>query len=275
MITDISSSAELHNGVRMPWLGLGVFRAANGSEVEQAIHWALEAGYRHIDTAAIYENEEGVGRAIASSGIPREEIFVTTKLWNSDQGKNAARALEQSLSKLKLDYVDLYLIHWPVKDKFKESWSVLETLYQQGKARAIGVSNFMEHHLRDLMNECDVVPMVNQCEFHPRLVQPELLKYCRDNKIQYEAWSPIMKGRLEGIDAIEELSAAYGKTPAQIVLRWDLQHRVVTIPKSVHRERILENANIFDFELSPQDMARIDGLDKGERIGPDPDNFDF
>src|SRR5690606_31461033 len=226
MITDISSSAELHNGVRMRWLGLGVFRAANGSGVDEAIHWALEAGYRHIGTAAIYENEEGVGRAIASSGIPREEIFVTTKLWNSDQGKNAARALEQSLSKLKLDYVDLYLIHWPVKDKFKESWSVLETLYQQGKARAIGVSNFMEHHLRDLMNECDVVPMVNQCEFHPRLVQPELLKYCRDNKIQYEAWSPIMKGRLEGIDAIEELSAAYGKTPAQIVLRWDLQHRV-------------------------------------------------
>lgn len=275
MITDIGSSAELHNGVHMPWLGLGVFRADNGREVEQAIHWALEMGYRHIDTAAVYENEEGVGRAIASSGVPREAIFVTTKLWNSDQGKNASRALETSLAKLSLDYVDLYLIHWPVKDKFKESWCVLEDLYQHGKARAIGVSNFMEHHLRDLMDECDVVPMVNQCEFHPHLVQPELLKFCRDNKIQYEAWSPIMKGRLDGIDVLDELSSAYGKTAAQIVLRWDLQHRVVTIPKSVHRDRIQENANIFDFELSPQDVARIDGLDRCERIGPDPDNFSF
>lgn len=276
MITDIGSTAELHNGVRMPWLGLGVFRAAEGQEVEQAILWALEVGYRHIDTAAIYGNEEGVGRAIADSGLPREEIFVTTKLWNSDQGKDAApRALDASLSKLNMDYVDLYLIHWPVQGQFKDSWCALETMYQQGKARAIGVSNFMEHHLRDLLAGCDVVPMVNQCEFHPRLVQPDLLKYCRENKIQYEAWSPIMKGRLDGIDVVESLSAKYGKTPAQIVLRWDLQHRVVTIPKSVRRERIVENANIFDFELSPQDMALIDGLDKGERLGPDPDNFDF
>jgi diketogulonate reductase-like aldo/keto reductase len=260
----------------MPWLGLGVFRADNGNEVEQAIHWALEVGYRHIDTASIYENEEGVGRAIASCGVPRESLFVTTKVWNSDQGeKTTPRALEESLRKLGLEYVDLYLIHWPVKGKFKETWRAMEQLYQQGKARAIGVSNFLEHHLRDLMNECDVVPMVNQCEFHPRLVQPELLKYCRENKIQFEAWSPIMKGRVNDVAELKELAEAYGKTPAQIALRWDLQHRVVTIPKSVRRERIVENAGIFDFELSVQDMAKIDALNTCERIGPDPDHIDF
>lgn len=276
MIMDIRSTAVLHNGVPMPWLGLGVFRADNGREVEQAIHWAFEAGYRHIDTASVYGNEEGVGRAVAGGGVPREEVFVTTKVWNSDQGRDkAARALETSLKKLKMDYVDLYLIHWPVKGKYKETWGALENLYQQGKARAIGVSNFMEHHLRDLMDTCEVVPMVNQCEFHPRLVQPDLLRFCRDNKIQFEAWSPIMKGQLDGIKVLDTLAAAYGKTPAQIVLRWDLQHRVVTIPKSVHRDRIVENADIFDFELSEEDMARINALDRSERIGPDPDDFDF
>lgn len=276
MITDIRATAELHNGVQMPWFGLGVFRAEDGKEVEQAIHWALEAGYRHIDTAAVYGNEKGVGAAIKSSGVPREEIFVTTKVWNADQGyESTLKACDESLRKLGMDYVDLYLVHWPVKGKFKETWRAMEEIYQHGKAKAIGVSNFLEHHLRDLCNECDVVPMVDQCEFHPRLIQAELRRYCMENKIQYEAWSPIMKGKAGEYDVIADIAKKYGKTPVQVVLRWDLQHCVVTIPKSVHKERIVSNADVFDFELSPQDMALIDGLDKGERIGPDPDNFDF
>jgi methylglyoxal/glyoxal reductase len=276
MSMDIQSTAELRNGVKMPWLGLGVFRAEEGKEVEQAIHDALAIGYRHIDTASVYGNEKGVGRAVRDSGLPRESIFVTTKVWNTDQGYDSTlRAFDQSVKKLGMDYVDLYLVHWPVVGKFKETWGALERLYQEGKTRAVGVSNFLEHHLRDLCNECEVVPMVNQCEFHPRLVQPELRKYCRDNKIQFEAWSPIMKGRVNDLDVVVEIAGKYGKSPAQIVLRWDLQHRVVTIPKSVHKDRIQSNAQIFDFELTPPEMALIDGLDKEERIGPHPDHIDF
>jgi methylglyoxal/glyoxal reductase len=276
MSMDIQSTAELRNGVKMPWLGLGVFRAEEGKEVEQAIHDALAIGCRHIDTASVYGNEKGVGRAVRDSGLPRESIFVTTKVWNTDQGYDSTlRAFDQSVKKLGMDYVDLYLVHWPVVGKFKETWGALERLYQEGKTRAVGVSNFLEHHLRDLCNECEVVPMVNQCEFHPRLVQPELRKYCRDNKIQFEAWSPIMKGRVNDLDVVVEIAGKYGKSPAQIVLRWDLQHRVVTIPKSVHKDRIQSNAQIFDFELTPPEMALIDGLDKEERIGPHPDHIDF
>jgi diketogulonate reductase-like aldo/keto reductase len=275
-ISDIRDTVKLHNGVEMPWFGLGVFRAEEGGQVEQAIRWALDCGYRSIDTAAIYGNEEGVGKALRGSGVPREEIFVTTKLWNNDQGyESTFKAYDASLERLGLDYVDLYLIHWPVKGRYTDSWHAMEHLYKQGRVRAIGVSNFLVHHLEHLINEGAIVPMVNQVEFHPHLVQPDLLKFCKDNGIVEEAWSPIMRGQCNDISTLIEIGEKHGKTPVQVVLRWDLQHGVITIPKSVHKERIESNADIFDFELSNEEMAAIDALDKDERMGPDPDNFSF
>ncbi|NLG84768.1 MAG: aldo/keto reductase [Firmicutes bacterium] len=275
-IASIADRAVLNNGVGMPWLGLGVFRTKEGEEVERAVKWALEAGYRSIDTAAVYRNERGVGKAIRASGIPREEIFVTTKVWNDDlRAGTVRRAFQESLDRLGLDYVDLYLIHWPVKGRYIEAWKVMEEIYRSGKAKAVGVSNFLRHHLEDLLAKTSLVPAVNQIEFHPLLVQPDLLRFCREHGIQVEAWSPLMQGHVVEIPEIRRLAEKYGKTPAQIVLRWDLQHEVVTIPKSVHRERILENMQIFDFELSAEDMALLDGLDAGRRFGSDPDHFDF
>lgn len=275
-IKSISERAVLNNGVKMPWLGLGVFKAQNGGEIEQAIGWAFEAGYRHIDTAAAYGNEEGVGRAVRESGIPREEIFITTKLANHDiRNQNARAAFETSLEKLDLDYVDLYLIHWPVKENLIEAWQVMEDLYNRGKCRSIGVSNFLQHHLEDFLKKVTIVPAVNQMEFHPRLVQPELIKYCKEKGILYEAWSPIMRGEVLNIPEIKKIAQKHGKTPVQIVLRWDLQHEVATIPKSINQKRIQENADIFDFQLDDDEMARLDALDNGFRTGPDPDNFNF
>lgn len=275
-ITNLQASTKLSNGINMPVLGLGTFKAKDGKEVKNAVLQALETGYRHIDTAAVYRNEKGIGEAVKESGIPREEIFITSKLWNSDQAyENTLTAFDQSLNRLQTDYLDLYLIHWPVPGKYKESWKALESLCRNGKAKSIGVSNFMQHHLEDLMLDSESIPTVNQVEFHPHLVQPNLLNFCQDNNIQLEAWSPVMKGKVSEIPLFKELGNKYKKTPAQIVLRWDLQKGVVTIPKSVHKNRIEENADIFDFELSSQDIQRIDALDKNERIGPDPDNFDF
>jgi len=274
-IRSIGEAAVLNNGVRMPWLGLGVFQMEDGDEVAQAVRFALEAGYRSIDTAAGYRNEAGVGAAIKQSGIPREEVFVTTKLANSDQGyESTLRAFEDSRRKLDVDYVDLYLIHWPGKDKYKDTWRAFEKLYRDGYIRAIGVSNFNVHHLESLKDVSDIVPAVNQVEFHPLLNQQELLQYCKREGIQLEAWTPIMKGKLD-LPTLTALSEKHGKTPAQIVLRWDLQHGVVTIPKSVRRERILENAGIFDFELSDEDMRAIDAMNQNYRFGPDPDQFLF
>jgi diketogulonate reductase-like aldo/keto reductase len=260
----------------MPWLGLGVFKLENGGEVESAIHHALDLGYRSIDTATVYENEAGVGKALRESGIPREEIFLTTKLWNSDQreGRQLA-AFEDSLDRLGLDYVDLYLVHWPVANTWKKTWPLMESICDSGRARAIGVSNFMADHLEDLMADCRIIPAVNQVEFHPQLVQPDLLAFCRRHDIRLEAWSPLMQGQVTEVDTIVELARNYGKTPAQVVLRWDLQHGVVTIPKSGRPQRIAENAAIFDFELVPDDMARLDGLDEGKRLGPSPYKVDF
>jgi diketogulonate reductase-like aldo/keto reductase len=275
-ITDLQGTIELSNGNEMPYLGLGTFGAKDGKEVFDAVSYALEIGYRHIDTAAMYDNEEGIGKAIKASGIPREEIFLTSKLWNSDQGyENALKAFDESLNRLQTDYLDLYLIHWPVPGKYKDSWKALEHLCRNGKAKSIGVSNFLQHHLEDLMLEAESMPTVNQVEFHPYLVQPGLQNFCKDNGIQYEAWSPIMKGKATDIDLLEELADKYGKSPVQIVLRWDLQKGVVTIPKSAHKKRIKENADIFDFELSREDVKQIDALDKNERIGPDPNNVNF
>jgi len=276
MAQHISETVKLNNGVEMPWLGLGVWRSMEGDEVENAVGWALEVGYRSIDTAAIYQNEKGVGRAIMESGINREDIFITTKLWNNDQRSGDVReAVETSLEKLGVDYVDLYLIHWPILEKFTECWVQFEMLYQEGKIRAIGVSNFMVHHLEQLLESASISPAVNQVEFHPYLLQPELKSFCSKHKIQLQAWAPLMQGKINDISELEEIGEKYGKSPAQIVLRWDLQHKVITIPKSVNKDRIKANADIFNFSLSDEDFRFIDNLDRNYRFGPDPDNFDF
>lgn len=276
IITDIQGTFRLHNGVQMPYLGLGVYLADEGEMVQNAVGWALEAGYRHIDTASAYLNEAGVGKAIRGSGLDRNSVFVTSKVWNTDQGyESTLEAFEKSLERLGMEHLDLYLIHWPVAGKYRETWRALEKLYREGRIRAIGVSNFLRHHLEDLLQSAEIVPMVNQMEFHPFLVQQELLDFCRAKGIQYEAWSPLMRGAVVQVPEIEALARKYGKTEAQIVLRWNLQKGVVTIPKSANKERIAANAGIFDFELAPEDMARIDGLDRSHRIGPHPDHFDF
>jgi diketogulonate reductase-like aldo/keto reductase len=276
MINSINVSTKLNNGVTMPWLGFGVFRINDGMDVERAVSYALEIGYRSIDTATVYRNERGVGNAIRESSIPREEIFLTTKVWNDDQrGMRTLAAFEESLKRLETDYVDLYLVHWPVKGFYKKTWEEMEKIYQSGRARAIGVSNFQVHHLEDILQDSQTIPSVNQVEFHPLLIQADLLKFCQSHKIQVEAWSPLMEGQIINEPVVQKLAKKYHKTPAQIVLRWDLQHEVVTIPKSTHFNRIVENAQIFDFNLSLSDMNMLDGLDEGKRVGPDPDCFDF
>jgi diketogulonate reductase-like aldo/keto reductase len=275
-VNHITDCTTLHNGVRMPWLGLGVFQISDGYSVKKVIKDALDIGYRSIDTAVIYGNEVGVGNAVNESNLDRNDIFITTKVWNSQQGyDNTLRAFDQSIKKLNLDYLDLYLIHWPVEGKFSQTWKALETLHREKRVRAIGVSNFLPHHLKELLKSAEIVPMVNQVEFHPFLVQKDLLQMCAEHQIQVEAWSPLMKGRNLNHPLFIELAGKYSKTPAQIILRWDLQHKVVTIPKSEHSERIKENAQIFDFEISEEDMHRIDGLENGTRVGPDPNNFNF
>lgn len=276
MAKNIADRVRLNNGVEMPWLGLGVWKTQEGGEVENAVKAALRAGYRHIDTATIYGNEAGVGRAIAESGVDREELFVTTKVWNSDQGyESTLRAFEESRKKLGLEFIDLYLVHWAVEGKYKETWRALEKLYRDGKVRAIGVSNFQIHHLKDLLVDAQIKPAVNQVEFHPYLTQKKLLAFCREEGIQLEAWSPLMQGNFIQEPVIQEIAQKYGKTPAQVVLRWDLQHEVVTIPKSVKEHRIQENGDIFDFALEDEDMERLDNLNRNHRFGPDPDHVDF
>ncbi|MBU8905817.1 aldo/keto reductase [Desertibacillus haloalkaliphilus] len=272
----MSDDTTLHNGVKMPWLGLGVYKAEEGNEVERAVKTAIEAGYRSIDTASFYFNESGVGNAVKDVEVPREELFITTKVWNDDQGyEETLAAFEESRKKLDLDYIDLYLIHWPVAGKFKDTWRALEKLYKDGLVKAIGVSNFQIHHLKDLMETAEIKPMVNQVEFHPLLTQKELLNYCKQENIQLEAWRPLTRGELFDDPTVVELSKKYGKSPAQVMLRWNLEHGVVTIPKSVTEKRIVENADIFDFELEQADVEKLDQLNQNKRLGPDPDNFDF
>jgi len=277
---DINTTKKLNNGVEIPLLGFGVYQAKEGEEAVNAVRWALEAGYRHIDTAAVYQNEESVGRAIIESGIPRDKIFLTTKLWNDDMRKGRQKeAFEESLKRLKTDYVDLYLIHWPVAGKYKESWKVLEELYQSGKVRAIGVSNFHKSHLDDLLADAKVVPAVNQVECHPWLNQEPLFDYCNKLNIAFEAWSPRCgtgTGKaLLNDERLKAIAAKYNKSAAQVILRWDLQRGIITIPKSVHKERIFANTDIFDFELSKEDMSIINEMNENKRVGPDPDNFNF
>lgn len=266
-------SVALNNGVRMPWLGLGVWRMQEGDEVAGAVKAAVDAGYRSIDTASFYGNKEGVGRAVRGCGVPREEMFVTTKVWNTDQGyENTLRAFERSRKSLGLSYLDLYLVHWARPDTYRETWKALVHLYKEGFVRAIGVSNHQIRHLEAIMEDTGVVPAVNQVERHPLLTQQELLAFCGEQNIRMEAWRPLMKGRVDH-PLIARFAEKYGKTQAQILLRWQVQGGVVVIPKSVHPERIAENAQIFDFELEEADMRAIDALNENRRFGEDPDTL--
>jgi len=273
---DLQSITTLHNGVKMPWLGLGVFKVQDGEEVVNSVKAALEVGYRSIDTAAVYGNEEGVGKAIAESNVPREELFITTKVWNANHGyESTLAAFDESIRKLGLDYLDLYLVHWPLpsQGKYVETWRALEKLYKDGRVRAIGVSNFKIHHLEDIIANCEITPMVNQVEYHPRFNQSELHEFCKKHKIQLEAWSPLMQGGLLDEPVLVEIANKYNKSTAQIIIRWDVQSGVVTIPKSVKPQRIAENADIFDFELSEEDMDKINALNQNQRMFADPDTF--
>ncbi|QUG86392.1 aldo/keto reductase [Bacillus nitratireducens] len=277
---NLQSKTTLHNGVEMPWFGLGVFKVEDGPELVEAVKVAIKEGYRSIDTAAIYGNEKAVGEGIRAgikeAGISREDLFITSKVWNSDQGyETTLAAYEESLKKLELDYLDLYLVHWPVEGKYKDTWRALETLCKEERVRAIGVSNFQIHHLQDVLEDAEIKPMINQVEYHPRLTQKELQAFCKEQGIQMEAWSPLMQGQLLDNETLQEVADKYGKTTAQIILRWDLQNEVVTIPKSTKEHRIIANASIFDFELTKEDMEKIDALNQNHRVGPDPDNFDF
>ncbi|WP_246237244.1 aldo/keto reductase [Actinomadura chibensis] len=261
----------------MPQLGFGVFQASD-EEAERAVRTALEQGYRSVDTASAYGNEEGVGRALRASGVPREEVFVTTKLWNDEQGyDNALRACDASLSRLGLDYLDLYLIHWPMPSRgaYLDTWRALEDLKRDGRVRAIGVSNFTVETLSRIIEEADVVPAVNQIELHPYFQQDGLRAFHRDHGIRTEAWAPLGQGHgLLDDPALDRIGRSHGRTPAQVVLRWHLQIGNVVIPKSVTPSRIAENIDVFGFELSPDDMKAIGELDQGTRFGPDPAVFE-
>lgn len=258
----------------MPQLGLGVLKMTNGDEVRQAVLNALKGGYRSIDTATAYGNEEGVGQALQESGIPRKEIFLTTKLWNRDQGYDSTlKAFRKSLSLLNSEYIDLYLIHWPGRNMYKDTWRAMEKLYNEGLIRAIGVSNFQVHHLEDLRSSSDVVPAVNQIELHPYLTQEEVKGYCISHDIKVEAWSPLGQGVLLQDQTLQKLAKKYEKSVAQIILRWDIQNGIIIIPKTTRPERMKENMTLFNFSIDEADMKTINSLNKNRRTGPDPDIF--
>ncbi|GLV79139.1 aldo/keto reductase [Streptomyces hygroscopicus] len=267
----------LNNGVRMPQLGFGVWQVPD-DEAQVAVRHALDAGYRSIDTAAIYGNEEGTGKALAASGIARDELFVTTKLWNGDQGYDSTlRAFDTSLTKLGLDYVDLYLIHWPLPqtDKYVDTWKAFEKIYSEGRAKAIGLSNFHPAHIQRLLSETSVAPAIDQIELHPQLQQAELRAFNARHDIVTEAWSPLGQGKgLLDNPTLAAIAKKHGKSPAQVVLRWHLDLGNVVIPKSVTPSRIKENIDVFDFELDSEDLSAISALDSGNRLGPDPETFD-
>lgn len=276
MISNIGETITLHNGVKMPQLGYGVFKVKNGNETVESVKKAIEVGYRAIDTAAIYENEEGVGQAIRECGVPREELFITSKVWNTEQGyETTLKAFEDSLNRLGLEYLDLYLIHWPGKDKYLETWRALEKLYKDGKVKSIGVSNFHVHHLENLLANSEVKPVVNQIELHPLLTQVEIRDYCAKHEIKVESWSPLGRGNLLEEPTINHIAKKHGKSSAQVLIRWHLQHDLVVIPKSITPSRIKENAQVFDFSLSLNEMNQIDALNKNERFGSNPDELFF
>jgi 2,5-diketo-D-gluconate reductase A len=268
-------NVTLHDGIEIPQLGFGVFQVPP-EDTQEVVEQALEAGYRHIDTAAAYRNEKGVGKAVASSGIPRQDVFVTTKLWNSSQGFDSAlETFEKSLGRLGMEHVDLYLIHWPVpsQDRFVDTWRAFERIHDEGRARTIGVSNFRIDDLRRLEAETQILPTVNQVELHPQMQQRELRAWHEQHGIATEAWSPLAQGAVLDDETVTGIARAHGKTPAQTILRWHLQLGNVVIPKSVTPVRIRENFDLFDFALSEQEMDMIGALDRGERIGPDPATF--
>ncbi len=264
----------LNNGVKIPKIGFGAYLLKEGEETVEAVGEALKAGYRSIDTASLYGNEKNIGQAIRESLIPREDIFVTTKVGKDEQGyDNTLKAFENSLDRLQMSYIDLYLIHWPVPDKSLESYRALEKLYKEGKIRAIGVSNFNIHHLETLLSFCEIPPTVNQMELHPLLSQEPLRRFCIKHKIQIEAWSPLMRGgKIMDNDIILRMAEEYGKTPAQIILRWHYQHNIIAIPKSKTPSRIRENIDIFDFQLSESHMEIIDHMNVDLHIGINPDD---
>lgn len=269
---------ELANGVTIPQVGLGVFRM-DDDQVLDSVKWAIESGYRHIDTASFYDNEEAVGKAIKASGIDRKYLFITTKVWNNIRGYDETIAqFNNSLQKLGLDYLDLYLIHWPAAG-FEENWRAMEDLYKAGKIRAIGVSNFKAHHIEQLMKTATIAPMVDQIETHPYLQETDLHEYLQEKHIVHESWSPLGAGLNKVVDnpVIKELAEKYGKSPAQIILRWHIQRGEVIIPKSTHESRIKENIDLFDyhFDLTAEDMAKIATLDSDQRVGADPDDKEF
>lgn len=271
-----TAEVSLNNGVSMPWVGLGVYKAESGAPTKNAVLQALKDGYRSIDTASFYGNEKSVGEAIQESGVPREEIFLTTKVWNDEQGfEQTMEAFERSRQNLGVDVIDLYLIHWPVPGKYKETWGAMEKLYEQGKVKAIGVSNFTEEHLENLMKEAKITPAVNQVEYHPKNAQKKLLEYCETHGIQMEAWRPLGRGDLLEDETIKQIADRHGKTPAQVLIRWCLETKVVTIPKSITPERITANAQVFDFSLTAEDIQAIDGMNEDQRYGYHPDDFPY
>lgn len=274
-------NVTLNNGLEMPLIGYGVFRVPEGDDLAEAVKTAIAKGYRSIDTAQVYRNEESVGRgiraAIEEGLVTREELFVTSKVWNDGLSyEETLAAYDCSLEKLGLDYLDLYLVHWPgIDTNYINVYKALEKIYQDGRVRSIGVSNFHVHHLENLLKETSVVPVINQIEFHPHLTQEEVRAYCKEKGIQVEAWSPLMNGSLLEESLIQQLASKYGKTPAQIVLRYDVQHGVVTIPKTMTPARMTENLTVFDFALTEEEMAQLDTLNDGLRCGPDPEKFNF
>ncbi len=271
----INDKVKLNNGVMMPYFGLGTYKIENPKEAVSAVRASLETGYRLIDTARMYINERYVGEAVSASGIPREEIFITSKLWISEHGRDKTFfAVDDSLRQLRTDYIDLYLIHWPSGGKRIETWKALETLIDEGKCRAIGVSNFAFKHINELLDNCRVVPAVNQVEFSPFLYQKDLLEFCREKGIQLEGYSPLGRGNKVKDPKIASTAEKYSKTPAQILIRWSLQHKVIVIPKSSDKNRIKENADIFDFEISGDDMEYLDSLDCNYRLADDPGKID-
>ncbi|QPQ33621.1 aldo/keto reductase [Lysinibacillus sp. JNUCC-52] len=274
-------NVTLNNGLEMPLVGYGVFRVPDGDDLAEAVKTAIAKGYRSIDTAQVYRNEESVGRgiraAIEEGLVSRDELFITSKVWNDGLSyEETLAAYDSSLEKLGLDYLDLYLIHWPGLDtNYIDSYKALEKIYQDGRVRSIGVSNFHVHHLELLLKETTVIPVINQIEFHPHLTQEEVRHFCKEHGIQVEAWSPLMNGSLLEEELIQQLASKYSKTPAQIVLRYDVQHDVVTIPKTMTPARMTENLHVFDFALTDEEMAQLDAMNDGLRCGPDPEKFNF
>ncbi|MHA2357756.1 MAG: aldo/keto reductase [Candidatus Heimdallarchaeaceae archaeon] len=273
MNLEITTKLKLNNNVNIPLFGLGTYLSASGLEVENAVKTALDVGYRHIDTARFYHNEESIGKAIREYSLPRKEVFLTTKLWNTDHGyEKAINAFHGSLRRLDIEYVDLFLIHWPVEKLRNETWKALEEVYKEGYCKAIGVSNYTINHLKELLEICEIKPTVNQVEFHPFLYQKELLDYCRKNDIILEGYSPFAKGQRINDSKITTIAQKYNKTNAQIIIRWHLQHNVVVIPKSARKSRIIENSEVYDFVISDEDMNYLDSLNENFRCTWDPTN---